>query len=86
MALTLHRYATVRAQRGDYGTVARILGAVHMTSAPAWNNAFRTVDADAELASMVRTGLGDAAFNSAWQTGMEMSLQQAVATILNDNT
>jgi non-specific serine/threonine protein kinase len=85
MALTLRKYAALRARRGDFATVARILGTVHLTSAPAWNNAFNTSVTDEALAGVARQALGSARFESAWQEGEATTIQQTVARILKEH-
>jgi hypothetical protein len=82
IALTLRKYAAVRARRGDFRSVAQILGTVHSTALPAWNNAFNTCVADEALAGEAREALGSAVFESAWQEGEATTVQQAVATML----
>jgi tetratricopeptide (TPR) repeat protein len=85
MVLTLRKYAALRAQRGDFTTVAQILGSVHLTSLPAWNNAFNASVTDETLASLARGALGSALFESAWQEGEATTVQQTIANILKEH-
>jgi hypothetical protein len=85
MALALRKYAALRARVGDFSTAARILGTVHLTPLPAWNNAFNPSLSDKTLANVAREALGSAAFELAWQEGKATSVQQAIATILKEH-
>jgi predicted ATPase/class 3 adenylate cyclase len=89
-AYLLGRYAALRAARGDPRRAARLYGAASTAprgdaSDPSFFLFARSAGAEEDVAA-VRLALGEGDFAAAWAVGQAMTLEQAVAYALEEDT